>query len=204
MRSPFPDCRSGAEQTRNSQRTDTSSRAVPEYSSPTLSNAGRSRLTSLTTNRERTCPCADRFLHFWERRWPRHPGSAIRRQRLRRRCRHHPRLRVHLVHGHIAGILPVLLASVELHGVERGIDLRRRLPVHQQRDPGESMRGSVLHRRLLLRELRPYDRLNANVDLYVPGFSSISGAPLFVWDYYVVYMDNYTGGTFDVLGVGYL
>jgi hypothetical protein len=38
----------------------------------------------------------------------------------------------------------------------------------------------------------------------VPGFSSISGAPKVAWDYYLVYMDNASGGTFDVLGVGYL
>jgi hypothetical protein len=45
---------------------------------------------------------------------------------------------------------------------------------------------------------------NINVDLPVPGFSSIPGAPKSPWDYYIVYMDNYIGGTFDLLGVGYL
>lgn len=45
---------------------------------------------------------------------------------------------------------------------------------------------------------------NTYVDMSVAGFSAISGAPKVQWDYYLVYMDNYTGGTFDVLGVGYL
>ena len=45
---------------------------------------------------------------------------------------------------------------------------------------------------------------NVYVDMSVAGFASISGAPKSQWDYYLVYMDNYTGGTFDILGVGYL
>ncbi|HXU65656.1 MAG TPA: hypothetical protein VN962_28340 [Polyangia bacterium] len=45
---------------------------------------------------------------------------------------------------------------------------------------------------------------NVYRDVHVPGFASISGAPKIIWDYYLVYMDNASGGTFDILGVGYL